>query len=116
MAVDFAGHGNSSWLVGGGYTPELFVADADAGATTTDPLDNDTDGQGDACDLDDDNDGMPEVVVTSGSLAAETRLRLIPGWLSVLPALLLGGMMLGALGLLLSVYIKQLENFAGIMP
>jgi ABC-2 type transport system permease protein len=37
------------------------------------------------------------------------------GWLRALPALLLGGMMLGALGLLLSVYIKQLENFAGTM-
>ena len=37
------------------------------------------------------------------------------GWLTVLPALFLGGMMLGAVGLLLSVYIKQLENFAGTM-
>ncbi len=37
------------------------------------------------------------------------------GWLYVFPALVLGGMMLGALGLLLSVYIKQLENFAGTM-
>ncbi|HUN52879.1 MAG TPA: ABC transporter permease [Candidatus Sulfotelmatobacter sp.] len=37
------------------------------------------------------------------------------GWLSVLPALILGGLMLGALGLLLSVSIKQLENFAGTM-
>ena len=37
------------------------------------------------------------------------------GWLTVLPALILGGLMLGALGLLLSVSIKQLENFAGTM-
>lgn len=37
------------------------------------------------------------------------------GWLSVSPALLLGGLMLGAMGLLLSVYIRQLENFAGAM-
>lgn len=37
------------------------------------------------------------------------------GWLTVLPALVLGGLMLGALGLLLSVYIRQLENFAGTM-
>jgi len=37
------------------------------------------------------------------------------GWLSVLPALVLGALMLGALGLLLSVSIKQLENFAGTM-
>lgn len=37
------------------------------------------------------------------------------GYLLVFPALFLGGMMLGALGLLLSSVIKQLENFAGIM-
>lgn len=37
------------------------------------------------------------------------------GWLFALPAMILGGMMLGAVGLLLSVHIKQLENFAGTM-
>lgn len=37
------------------------------------------------------------------------------GYLAVLPALLLSGLMLGALGLLLSSFIKQLENFAGVM-
>ena len=37
------------------------------------------------------------------------------GWLYVLPALFATGMALGALGLLLSVHIKQLENFAGTM-
>ncbi|NOT11974.1 MAG: ABC transporter permease [Methylococcaceae bacterium] len=37
------------------------------------------------------------------------------GYLSVLPALILSGLMLGALGLLLSSFIKQLENFAGVM-
>ena len=37
------------------------------------------------------------------------------GYLMVLPALFLGGLMLGALGLLLSSMIKQLENFAGVM-
>ena len=37
------------------------------------------------------------------------------GLITALPALFLGGLMLGALGLLLSVYIKQLENFAGTM-
>lgn len=37
------------------------------------------------------------------------------GWLYALPTLIAGGMMLGAVGLLLSVYIKQLENFAGTM-
>ncbi len=37
------------------------------------------------------------------------------GYLWVLPALMLSGLMLGALGLLLSSFIKQLENFAGVM-
>ena len=39
----------------------------------------------------------------------------ILGWVYILPATILFGMMLGALGLLISVYIKQLENFAGTM-
>ncbi len=37
------------------------------------------------------------------------------GYLTVLPALVLSGLMLGALGLLLSSVIRQLENFAGVM-
>ena len=37
------------------------------------------------------------------------------GYVTVLPALLLAGFMLGALGLLLSSVIRQLENFAGVM-
>ncbi|VTZ50015.1 Transport permease protein [Methylocella tundrae] len=37
------------------------------------------------------------------------------GYLSVLPALILSGLMFGALGMLLSSLIKQLENFAGVM-
>lgn len=37
------------------------------------------------------------------------------GYVWVLPALILSGLMLGALGLLLSSFIKQLENFAGVM-
>jgi ABC-2 type transport system permease protein len=37
------------------------------------------------------------------------------GWLYALVPMILVGMMLGALGLLLSVTIKQLENFAGTM-
>jgi ABC-2 type transport system permease protein len=37
------------------------------------------------------------------------------GYLWVMPALFLSGLMLGALGLLLSSFIKQLENFAGVM-
>src|SRR5580700_4317854 len=36
-------------------------------------------------------------------------------WLTVLPALIVSGMMLGSLWLFLSVHIKQLENFAGAM-
>ncbi len=39
----------------------------------------------------------------------------LEGYLWLLPALLLTGLMLGALGLLLSSFIKQLENFAGVM-
>jgi len=37
------------------------------------------------------------------------------GYFLVLPALVLSGLMLGALGLLLSSFVKQLENFAGVM-
>jgi len=37
------------------------------------------------------------------------------GYLLVLPALVFAGLLLGALGLLLSSLIKQLENFAGVM-
>jgi ABC-2 type transport system permease protein len=37
------------------------------------------------------------------------------GYLAILPALILSGLMLGALGMLLSSAIKQLENFAGVM-
>lgn len=37
------------------------------------------------------------------------------GYLWVLPALVVSGVMLGALGMLLSSFIKQLENFAGVM-
>ena len=41
----------------------------------------------------------------------------MPGWgyVAVLPALIVAGLMLGALGLLLSSFVKQLENFAGVM-
>src|SRR5205809_6295820 len=37
------------------------------------------------------------------------------GYLTVLPALILSGLMLGALGMLISSVVKQLENFAGVM-
>ncbi len=37
------------------------------------------------------------------------------GYCLLLPALIVSGLMLGALGMLLSSFIKQLENFAGVM-
>ncbi len=37
------------------------------------------------------------------------------GYATVLPALLLSGLMLGAMGLFISSAIRQLENFAGVM-
>jgi ABC-2 type transport system permease protein len=37
------------------------------------------------------------------------------GYLAVLPALILTGLMLGALGMLISSAVRQLENFAGVM-
>jgi ABC-2 type transport system permease protein len=37
------------------------------------------------------------------------------GWVTALPALIANGLMLGALGMLLSSTIRQLENFAGVM-
>ncbi len=37
------------------------------------------------------------------------------GYIWLFPYLILSGLMLGALGLLLSSFIKQLENFAGVM-
>ena len=39
----------------------------------------------------------------------------LSGYLCVLPAVVLAGLMLGALGLLLSSLVEQLENFAGVM-
>jgi ABC-2 type transport system permease protein len=39
----------------------------------------------------------------------------LAGYFAVLPALLLSGLMLGALGMALSSLVRQLENFAGIM-
>lgn len=37
------------------------------------------------------------------------------GYVTVLPALIVCGLMLGALGLLLSSFVKRLENFSGVM-
>lgn len=39
----------------------------------------------------------------------------IAGYFLVIPALIMSGLMLGALGLMLSSFVKQLENFAGVM-
>lgn len=39
----------------------------------------------------------------------------LAGYLAVIPALTLAGLMLGAIGLMLSSFIRQLENFAGVM-
>ncbi len=37
------------------------------------------------------------------------------GYVTILPALMLSGLMLGAMGMVLSSLIRQLENFAGVM-
>ena len=37
------------------------------------------------------------------------------GYFSILPALILAGLLFGSLGLLISSLVKQLENFAGVM-
>jgi ABC-2 type transport system permease protein len=39
----------------------------------------------------------------------------LPGYFTVVPALVITGLMMGAVGLFLSSLIQQLENFAGIM-
>lgn len=39
----------------------------------------------------------------------------IKGYITLLPALIISGLMLGSLGMFLSSAIKQLENFAGVM-
>jgi len=50
------------------------------------------------------------------AIAALTGLTLPPlGYFYGFPALILSGLMLGALGLLISSTVKQLENFAGVM-
>jgi len=37
------------------------------------------------------------------------------GYLTIIPAIILAGLMLGSIGLLVSVYTPQIENFAGMM-
>jgi ABC-2 type transport system permease protein len=36
-------------------------------------------------------------------------------WLTIIPAVILSGLLLGSIGLLVSVYTPQIENFAGMM-
>ena len=50
------------------------------------------------------------------AIAAAFGIRMpLIGYLAVFPALVLSGLMLGAFGLMLSSWIRQLENFAGVM-
>ena len=56
-----------------------------------------------------------QVYVFLGVAAAMGIVLPPPGYLAVLPALVLSGLMLGALGLLISSTVRQLENFAGVM-
>jgi ABC-2 type transport system permease protein len=59
--------------------------------------------------------GRPDAPVDADELALRGVEAPAWGYLTVLPALALSGMMLGALGMLLSSVIRQLENFAGVM-
>ncbi|XSG83328.1 MAG: ABC transporter permease [Methyloligella sp. ZOD6] len=59
-----------------------------------------------------------DLPTTTFRLAEEGALWSVPdpiALLTVLPALILTGMMFGAMGMLISSTIKQLENFAGVM-
>ena len=50
------------------------------------------------------------------AIAALTGIDMPPvGYVAVLPALLVSGLMLGALGLVIPSTVRQLENFAGVM-
>lgn len=55
-------------------------------------------------------------VYTFLAIAAGFGIVLLPmGYVYAFPALVLSGLMLGAMGLLISSTIRQLENFAGVM-
>ena len=56
----------------------------------------------------------PVILPWLGALDLRTP-SLMMGDLTVLPALVLSGLMLGSLALFMSSVIKQLENFAGVM-
>lgn len=53
--------------------------------------------------------------VTTSVVSVVEWLRPYIGYLTVIPALLLSGLMLGSMALFMSSVIKQLENFAGVM-
>jgi ABC-2 type transport system permease protein len=57
---------------------------------------------------------MKEPVIVS-FLAVPAFLQPVAGYLFVIPALVIAGLMLGSLALFMSSIIKQLENFAGVM-
>jgi ABC-2 type transport system permease protein len=58
--------------------------------------------------------GIPEPIITS-VVSVPSWLQPFAGYITVLPALLLSGLMLGSMALFMSSVIKQLENFAGVM-
>ena len=58
--------------------------------------------------------GTPEGIVTP-LFSVPHALQPIAGYITVLPALILAGLMLGSLALFMSSVIRQLENFAGVM-
>ncbi|MGQ0672138.1 MAG: ABC transporter permease [Hyphomicrobium sp.] len=58
--------------------------------------------------------GVVDPVVTSIATVPDW-LRPYVGYLTIIPALIVSGLMLGAMALFMSSVIKQLENFAGVM-
>jgi ABC-2 type transport system permease protein len=69
-------------------------------------------------------DSMPWIGSVFGSItepiitplvSVPSALQSFAGYITVLPALILAGLMLGSLALFMSSVIKQLENFAGVM-
>lgn len=58
--------------------------------------------------------GITDPIVTP-LFAIPAFLQPIAGYITVIPALIIAGLMLGSLALFMSSVIKQLENFAGVM-
>lgn len=59
--------------------------------------------------------GLVQSALFLGAAALFSIMLPFPTVLFVIPALVAAGMMLGAIGLVVSVYTKQIENFAGMM-